>query len=131
MPKMYFKCPNPTPPPSPTPPSAILSIEGTVLTSVDTNGTSNGTDHCTMFDTLVTSISYDGVSYTPISEPLPLELCGFNIQLYIPDLKNKQAITIYIKRILVDCGGTTIVDFSFTADVTKGIITSVNGASCA
>lgn len=130
MPKIYFKCPNPPTPPTPTPPSATLSIVGTELVSIDVNGTSDGTTSCSSFDTLVTSVSYDDISYTPISETLPLQLCGFNIQSYIPDLTNKQAVTIYIKRILVDCGGTAIVDFSFTVDVTKGIISAVNGVSC-
>ena len=86
------------------PPTTFYTIESNVLNITDTNGSENGVP-CGSFLVQELQFSADNISY-PLVVPFggtTYDLCGLDISLL--GLPTGQS-TIYIKRVVQDCGGS-------------------------
>lgn len=96
-----------------TPPTTIYSVESNVLNIIDTQGTENGIP-CSGYIKQELHFSADNISY-PLIIPFTgttFDLCGVDVTLL--GLATG-ANTIYIKRVVEDCGG--IAEYIDKADV--------------
>ncbi len=111
-----------------TPPVSVLSIEGSVITAVNTHGTSDGVTPCTSFFTnrltIIGAVSTETNTWTNIAD-----LCGLDL-LLIAGASFTGSISVTCS--VADCGGSdtsAILSVPIVTDA-LGIVIEVDGVPC-